>query len=367
MQPCSGLLRQKANNMMHRKSILFISCIALVVCAAYKEISVEAGSIFKVPSNFPQPVYHFKTNPVTQAGFELGRTLFYDPGLSRDSTVSCGACHIQSSAFTHHGHDISHGVDGLLTTRNAPPIMNLAWSTSFMQDGGVADLDLQPLVPITSHVEMDCTTDTIVKRLQKDPAYPAMFKKAFNTSNITSANVLKALSQFILMCVSSNSKYDSVMRNEAVFTKDENAGYLLFKQKCDACHTEPLFTDYSYRDNGIAIGQNKDAGRYNITLQDSDKYKFKVPSLRNLAYTNPYMHNGQVYQLKSVLEQYRFYTMDKPNLDPLLKQNGKPGIPMTNAEEKQLLAFLQTLNDHSFITNKMLADPGTKKPKDAYY
>lgn len=243
-------------------------------CAAYKQIDIQVKSIFKVPSNFPQPAYHFKTNPVTEAGFELGRMLFYDPGLSRDSTVSCGACHIQSSAFTHHGHDISHGIDGLLTTRNAPPIMNLAWSTSFMQDGGVADLDLEPLVPITSHVEMDCTTDTIVRRLQKDAAYPGMFKKAFNSSKITSANMLKALSQFIVMCISSNSKYDSVMRNQgAVFTVDEKAGYLLFKQKCNSCHTEPL---------------------------------------RNLAYTNPYMHNGQIYQLRSVLEQYRYYTVDKP-------------------------------------------------------
>ena len=354
--------------MMYRKIISVVICIITVVCAAYKEISIEADSIFKVPANFPPPVYHFKTNPVTEAGFELGRMLFYDPGLSRDSTVSCGACHIQSSAFTHHGHDISHGIDGLLTTRNAPPVMNLAWSTSFMQDGGVADLDLQPLVPITSHVEMDCKTDTIVRRLQKDADYSALFKKAFRSSKITPANMLKALSQYILMCVSSNSKYDSVMRNEgAVFTDDEKAGYLLFKQKCNSCHTEPLFTDYSYRDNGIKIGQNNDVGRYAITLQDSDKYKFKVPSLRNLNYTNPYMHNGQIYQLKSVLEQYRFYTVDKPNLDPLLKQNGKPGIPMTNIEEKQLLAFLQTLNDASFVKNKMLSDPGIKKPKNEFY
>jgi cytochrome c peroxidase len=351
---------------MFAKKICIVAAVSIILLAFTRITSYQSKSIFKQPSNFPKPVYHFKTNPVTQAGFELGRNLFYDASLSRNYTISCGFCHIQSAAFTHHGHDISHGIDNFVTSRNAPPIMNLAWSTSFMWDGRVTDLDQQSFIPITDHVEMDCSLDTIVARLQQDADYPSMFKKAFGSSKITADNVLKALSQFMLMCVSANSKYDKVMRHEGVlFTADEQAGYAIFKKDCNSCHREPLFSDYSFRNDGFSTS-TKDKGRFEVTHDSSDMYKFKVPSLRNLVYTAPYMHNGQLYQFKSIVPQYRFSVKDNPNLDALLKHDGKTGFEMTDQEAKQLVAFLQTLNDSSFVNNPALSEPELKHPSTIF-
>ena len=348
--------------------IKILAGVFLIALYAFtRATSFHDTSIFKVPANFPKPVYDFKNNPVTQAGFQLGRDLFYDAGFSRNYTISCSFCHIQAAAFTHHGHDISHGIDNLVTMRNAPPVMNLAWSTSFMWDGRIATLDEQPFVPITDHVEMDCSLDTVVARLQAGKDYPALFKKAFGSSKITQQNVLKALSQFMLMCVSANSKYDKVMRHEGeTFTPDETVGYAIFKRDCNSCHKEPLFTDYSFRNNGFNIVSTKDKGRFNATHDSSDMYKFKVPSLRNLAYTAPYMHNGQLYQFRSVIPQYRFYVEDNPNLDTLLVHNAKRGFDMINKEAEQLQAFLETLNDSSFVKNIALSEPDIKHKSTAF-
>ncbi|HEX5152443.1 MAG TPA: cytochrome-c peroxidase [Parafilimonas sp.] len=341
---------------------IFISGIMLTALLAFSTITKQQSKdIFIKPSNFPEPVYHFKTNPVTEAGFVLGRNLFYDARFSRNNTISCGFCHIQSAAFTHHGHDISHGIDNQVTIRNAPPVMNLAWSTSFMWDGRVTDLDKQAIIPITDHVEMDCSLDTVIARLQQDRLYTSMFKKAFGSSKITGDNLLKALSQFMLMCISADSKYDKVMRNEgASFTADEEAGYAVFIKNCNSCHKEPLFTDYSFRNNGFEIVSPADKGRFAVTHDSADLYKFKVPSLRNLAYTASYMHNGQLYQFRAVIPQYRFYVRNNRNLDTLLKHNNKLGIDITNEEAAQLAAFLQTLNDSSFVKNPQLAEPDIK-------
>jgi cytochrome c peroxidase len=352
---------------MFAKNIFIAVIISIALFAFTRITSEQSRSIFKQPSNFPKAVYHFKTNPVTQTGFELGRDLFYDASLSRNYTISCGFCHIQSAAFTHHGHDISHGIDNFVTTRNAPPVMNLAWSTSFMWDGRVTDLDQQPFIPITDHVEMDCSLDTIVYRLQHDADYPSMFKKAFGSSTITADNVLKALSQFMLMCVSANSKYDKVIRHEGLtFTADEQAGYEIFKKDCNGCHREPLFTDYSFRNNGFNAVSTKDKGRFDVTLDSAHMYKFKVPSLRNLAYTAPYMHNGQLYQFKSIIPQYRFFVKDNPQLDALLKHNGKTGFEMTDEQAAQLSAFLQTLNDSSFVNDPTLSEPELEHPSTIF-
>jgi cytochrome c peroxidase len=311
---------------------------------------------FQQPANFPAPVYHFNTNPVTQAGFELGRKLFYDPILSANNTISCSSCHIQTAAFTHRGHSVSHGIFDKLGTRNSPPVMNLAWSTSFMWDGGIFDLDLQPIAPITNHVEMADTLTNVLTKLRKSTKYPALFKKAFGTDEISSTNFLKALAQFMVMCVSSNAKYDSVMRNQSTFTADEQAGYTLFKQKCAACHTEPLFTDRSFRNNGLSISEVNDKGRYLITLHEQDKYTFRVPSLRNLSYTGPYMHDGRLLTLEGVLDHYTSDVQDTLNLDPLLQQNGQRGISMTADEKSKILSFLNTLNDRHFVTDTRFAE-----------
>ncbi|WP_308199007.1 cytochrome-c peroxidase [Chitinophaga sedimenti] len=160
-------------------------------------------------------------------------------------------------------------------------------------------------MPITNPVEMDETMEGVLAKLRAHPQYPGLFKKAFGTPEVTGPRMMKALSQFMVMLVSANAKYDSVMRKQGpVFTADEQAGYVIFKNKCSSCHTEPLFTDHSFRNNGIGIGYNGDEGRYTATLNPADKYRFKVPSLRNLAYTAPYMHDGRLLNLDAVLDHY---------------------------------------------------------------
>ncbi|WP_028788961.1 cytochrome-c peroxidase [Terrimonas ferruginea] len=337
---------------MSKRFWLFsVGFIILVSCS--KDI-VDQFEGFRKPSHFPEPSYALNNNPITKEGFELGRKLFYEPRLSRNNTISCGSCHIQSSAFTQHGHDVSHGIDDRLGKRNSPPIMNLAWSPSFMWDGGVFDLDLQPIAPITAHEEMDESVANVLQKLKAHPDYPKLFKKAFGSEEITTARMMKALSQFMILCVSANAKYDRVKQGKEIFTADEQAGYTVFQQKCSNCHAEPLLTDFSFRNNGIAIGTNNDEGRYLVTLNPADKYKFKVPSLRNLSYTAPYMHDGRFYTLDAVIDHYRSRVQNTPNLDPSL-QPGQ-GIAISDDEKTKLIAFLKTLDDKDFITNRLLSE-----------
>lgn len=346
---------------MNRKHLIVLVFIGLFIIACKKSEPIidriEAFIGFKNPTNFPDPVYNFSSNKITKEGFELGRALFYEGRLSRNNTITCGSCHIQSSAFTQHGHDVSHGIDDRLGTRNSPPIMNLAWNKVFNWGGGVHDLDLQPIIPITTHEEMDENLENVYNKLRAMPKYTAMFKAAFGTEEINTSRFMKALSQFMLMCISSNSKYDKVMRKEAgfSFTADEQEGYLLVKEKCASCHSEPLFTDGSFRNNGLGISPINDKGLFTATLVETDQYKFKVPSLRNLKYTAPFMHDGRFLSLAGVLEHYNLEVMATPNLDPLL--NGtKRGINLTEIQKVKITAFLNTLNDEEFINNKLLAE-----------
>ncbi|GAA3924156.1 cytochrome-c peroxidase [Chitinophaga oryziterrae] len=342
---------------MSKLQWLILSGFIFLIFACSKSEQIAGFIGFQQPATFPAPAYNLANNPVTKEGFELGRKLFYESRLSRNNTISCGFCHLQTSAFTHHGHDVSHGIDDRLGSRNSPPIMNLAWNTTFMWDGGVFDMDLQPIAPITNFVEMDETMENVLNKLRNTPPYPAMFKKAFGSDEITTAHMMKALSQFMLMLVSDQSKYDSVTRKQGVsFTTEEEQGYELYQQKCSSCHKEPLFTDHSFRNNGIGVGPNNDKGRYAITLNPDDKYKFKVPGLRNLAYTAPYMHDGRFYTLQAVLNHYTSEVQDGATLDPLLKQNGRLGIALTTNEQQKLLAFLNTLNDRNFITDKRFSE-----------
>lgn len=316
-----------------------------------------ADSTFPQPSNFPAPVYDFSKNKFNKIRIELGRRLFYDGTLSKNGTVSCGTCHVQASAFSHHGHRLSHGIFDSLGARNAPALQNLAWATSFMWDGGVKDLDLQPFVPITSHVEMGESVESVVDKIRKDPYYPTYFGAAFGTREITTAHVMQALSQFMLAMVSANSKYDKVMRKEGMtFTTEEATGYAVFKDKCASCHKEPFFTDFSFRNNGL-YPYSEDFGRIGITTQPGDKYRFKVPSLRNIALTAPYMHDGRFKNLDFVLQHYTIDVQPTDNIDPLLLQpSGRTGLSLTQPEKEALKSFLNTLTDSTFISNKGLSE-----------
>jgi cytochrome c peroxidase len=311
-----------------------------------------------VPANFPDPVYTFDNNTITKEGFELGKQLFYDTRLSSDGTVSCGTCHRQTFAFADHSHDLSHGVGSQLGSRNAPALSNLIWQSEFFWDGGANHLEVTPLNALTNPVEMGETIENIITRLNRLPIYRQQFKAAFAKDTIDSQQLFRALAQFTGSLVSANSRYDRYVRKEngIQFTEEEKAGLALFQAKCASCHATDLFTDHSYRNNGLDA-TFKDMGRSVITSNLADQGKFKVPSLRNVALTQPYMHDGRFTTLKKILDHYAADVKDSPTLDPLLKQNGQLGIPLTEEEKTKLITFLNTLTDPAFCVDDRFKDP----------
>jgi cytochrome c peroxidase len=314
---------------------------------------------FTVPSNFPALVYDIALNPPTEKGFELGKKLFYDGRLSSDGVVSCGFCHIQENAFTHHGHVFSHGVGDNIGTRNTPSIQNLGYQTAFMYDGAASHLDLQPIIPFTSSIEMNGNFTAAIAMMKSDATYQKLFAVAFKDGQINSENMLKALSQFMLMVTSGNSRFDKYRRNEAggTLTTEELAGYEVFKAKCSSCHATDLMTDNSFRNNGLVVNpQIKDVGRYRVTQLAADYYKFKVPSLRNVEMTAPYMHDGRFGTLEGVLEHYASGVVNSETLDPILNQKDKLGIALTSQEKTQVIAFLKTLTDNQYLTDKRFSE-----------
>ena len=339
-----------------RQNWLPVISIALIFAACGKDEQPFAG--VPQPSNLPQPVYDFSQNPVTEAGFALGKKLFYDRLLSRDTSVACADCHISYAAFSHPDHPTSHGIDNLFGRRNALPVQNMIWKTGFFWDGGVPNLDLVPLNAIQSPVEMDEKPARVLEKLRAHPEYPAMFKNAFGTEEITTADFLHALSQFMAMLVSANSPYDKYVRNEVggTLSADELAGLDVFRQKCASCHTTDLFTDQTYRNNGILSDFTFDKGRFEVSTLPDDLGKFRVPSLRNVAATAPYMHNGKFKTLESVMDHYAAGVKDSPTLDPLLRRSdGTLGIPLSADEKDKLIAFLKTLTDEEFLRDARFA------------
>lgn len=209
---------------------------------------------FKQPEHFPIATYDFASNPVSPEGAELGKALFNEGLLSSNNQISCGSCHHQSSAFTQPSHPLSHGVGDRFTLRNAQPVMNMAWNKNFMWDGMVSNLDSFSLFPMQNHNEMDETPSNVVAKLRNHATYPARFEKVFGTKKLEINHVLKALSQFMLVCNSANSRYDQyTLGKGGSFSADELAGKLTFEQKCSSCHSGVLFTDFSFRNNGLPI------------------------------------------------------------------------------------------------------------------
>lgn len=344
------------NDRLSHIPFLFLAAFGLLGPGCREE-QVALQVKFEAPPHFPALQYDLAQNPVTTEGFLLGRTLFYDGQLSRDNSISCGSCHQQSAGFTHHGHDLSHGIDDQLGNRNTPPVMNLAWHPTLFWDGGVHDLDLLPLAPIENPVEMDEDMANVLEKLRKDARYPPLFQQAFGTPEITTERTLKALAQFMLMCVSADTRYDRYLQGEATALNSlELEGKQVFEQKCGNCHQGALLSDFSFRNNGLGTRFNPDQGRYAITLQEEDRHKFKVPSLRNVIVTAPYMHDGRFYTLDEVFDHYDRGVQPSPTLDPALQADGRLGIALTPAERASIRAFLQALTDSAFIRNPLLSE-----------
>lgn len=342
--------------MKNRNGVILILIVLVLAGVSFMRAPAPAGTSmpFVVPPGFPQPVYNFKENPVTKEGFELGRRLFYDGRLSKDGTIPCASCHQQFGAFATYDHSLSHGFNNSFTTRNAPGLFNLAWQKAFMYDGGINHLDVQPLAPLTAPNEMGENIDSVLVRLRADASYRKMFKAAFGSDVINTQRMTKALSQFVVMIVSANSKYDKVKQGAATFNLAEKLGYDIFKQKCASCHQEPFFTDYSYRNVGLPVDTMlNDYGRMHITNLAADSLKFRVPSLRNVAITFPYMHDGRLYSLLDVMNHYRNSVVKGTTTDSLISNK----IPLSNFEIGQLTAFLYTLTDSSLLKDPRFAPP----------
>lgn len=301
------------------KSVVTLSCfLAMILLLAFKKKTVQ---FFDVPGGWPQPVYDFSKKPLDANKIELGRMLFYDPILSRDSTISCASCHSQYTAFTHTDHDLSHGIEGRIGARNSPALMNLAWANSFMWDGSITHIDEQASAPISNPLEMDEKIGHVVGKLQSSPLYPRLFSDAYGDTVVNKERMLGVLSQFMLTLVSSNSKYDSVMRGQAKFTEHQASGYKLFQRKCARCHTEPLFTNGKFENNGLFVDPTlNDIGKMKVSHNSADSLKFKVPTLRNIEYSKPYMHDGRFKNLSEVLNSYMMGVQHSPTLNPLLQK-----------------------------------------------
>lgn len=343
-----------------RIAIIITLCFFYSIISCTKEEKENYPLDVSIPSNFPPIVYNLESNPVTKYGFELGKKLFYDGKLAADNIVSCGFCHEQSYAFTHHGHNISLGVFDNAGMRNAQPIQNMAFQKEFMWDGAALHLDLQPIIPLTSDLEMGETIGNVIQKLKADKTYPSDFSKAFKDGEINSENLFKALSQFMVMMVSGNSKYDKILRKEEGYqwSDEEKSGYQVFQNKCSECHTGTLQTDETYRNNGLPINPKyNDEGRSKVTGLETDKFKFKVPSLRNIEHTAPYMHDGRFTSLESVLNFYANGVTHTSNLDPILiKNNHELGISLSESEKLEIIAFLKTLSDPTFLNDKRFSE-----------
>ncbi|MBL7815024.1 MAG: c-type cytochrome [Saprospiraceae bacterium] len=304
--------------------------------------------LFSVPQGFPKPVYDFTKNPLTIEKVELGRRLFYEPLLSRDGTISCASCHLSYTGFTHIDHSLSHGIDNRIGTRNSLALVNLAWNKTFMWDGAVNHLDMQALAPLSSRDEMDENMAHVVQKLQQSNRYPRFFQQAFGDSSVTGERILKVISQFMLTLVSANAKYDKVMRNEASFNEYEAKGYELFKKHCASCHTEPLFTHSGFENNGLKPDSIlNDKGRMTITGRKEDSLLFKVPTLRNIEVTYPYMHDGRLPNLQMVLYHYTEGVYQSSTLAKQLRLK----MPLSEEDKVNIIAFLHTLTDETFLRN----------------
>ncbi len=345
-----------------RKSIYILSILGAVLITATNlscnrsngDPSSPEPLQFPLPEGWPPTQYNFSSNPLTKQGFELGRKLFFDGRLSKDGNFPCASCHQPIAAFGTYDHDLSHGFDDQHTLRNAPPLFNLAWHREMQHYGGIANLDEQPPAHITAANEMAETIPGVLSKLNADPEYKAAFRNVFGKEEISTEMMTKALSQYMLMLVSSQSKYDRVKQSKDQFDVNQAAGYEIFKQNCNSCHKEPLFTDLQFRNNGLPVNPDlNDHGRMRITGSSSDSLKFKVPSLRNIAVSFPYMHDGRFSDLSHVLEHYNSGIINGVTTDPLLKNK----IPLSEVERGLLVEFLKTLTDEAFINNPTFVEP----------
>nr|WP_194767407.1 cytochrome c peroxidase [Tamlana sp. I1] len=297
-------------------------------------------------------------NPQTEEGISLGKKLFFDPILSGNNTQACADCHAPEHAFTDPDR-FSTGIDGISGSRNAMPLFNLAWNydEKFFWDGNTFSLEHQAFVPVSDPIEMHSNWQEVSNKLQQHSEYPSLFEKAFGTSKIDSNLVVKAIAQFERTLISSNSKFDKFLLGEAELTPEEQNGFNVFMDEnrgdCFHCHgsdKNPLWTDNIFHNNGLDETFT-DLGLGAVTGDPADNGKFKSPSLRNLAFTAPYMHDGRFATLEEVINHYSEGLKNSSTIDPLMKKVHLGGVGLTDQDKADLKSFLLSLSDYEFINN----------------
>lgn len=295
-------------------------------------------------------------NETSEEGIYLGRKLFYDPILSGDNSQSCASCHQQSRAFSDSKR-FSVGINGISGSLNASAIINAGWQSSAFWNGRAGSLEEQAVEPVESHIEMNLSWETAVFRLQVHDNYPDEFQKVFGTRKITKSLVTKAIAQFERSLISNQSKFDKFLSGDIDLTPMELAGYNLFlseKAECFHCHTRPLFSDDDLHNNGLDA--NPEKGQFAVTSNIYDRGKFRTPTLRNVEFTAPYMHDGRFETLEEVVDFYSDSIKTSYTVDPLMP-NDNGGFHWTSLEKLQLISFLKTLSDTAYINNPEFSNP----------
>ena len=327
-------------------NILFsFTLLFLLSCEKKEEVTYEPN--FAPPSNFPAIKYP-EDNAYNYSRWKLGKKLFYENALSRNQTINCGSCHQTKFAMADN-QALSLGVDGAVGFRNAPTLTNVAYQPYYNFDGGNQTLEMQVLVPIQEHVEFDFNIIEIAKRLANNSTYQNMSKEAYNRE-LDYYVITRALANFERTLISGNSKYDKYTREETSLTAEELRGLNLFtstKTNCNTCHAGFNFTSYAFENNGLSK-EYSDEGRARVTKLDTDKARFKVPTLRNIEKTAPYMHDGSKATLYDVVSHYNSGGNNHVNKNNLIVPLG-----LTQDEMNDLIAFLKTLSDESFISNPL--------------
>ncbi|MFY0671916.1 MAG: c-type cytochrome [Bacteroidia bacterium] len=340
---------------MKQLAFYFLIILILLISSCSRSGDQDTLFDFGIPDYINEKIDEPKYNLTTNKGVALGKKLFFDPILSSSNNISCASCHMPSKSFSDGIAQRTSSLSGNRLLRNSPALHNVGFVDSLFWDGGAPNLEFLNSGPIAHEDEMAQDLGALVMKLNEHPEYPSLFKETFEVENFKFYEVSNALSQYMRSLTSFNSKYDQVKRGEATFTAAEQAGYNLYKAQCASCHTEGLFTDNFYHNNGLDSSYKNDTlfgiekGRFRITFDSLDIGKYKTPNLRNLSFTAPYMHDGRFKTLEEVISHYNNAIKKSPTLDRRLVPKGEKKL--SKEDINSLLAFLQTLNDYQFTRN----------------
>jgi cytochrome c peroxidase len=373
-------------NLLYKVPLLSALAVVLVLVTCKKDETEYDPTPYeiKAPKFFPTRMNIPADNPMTLEGVELGRNLFYDGRMSGstepDKMMSCGTCHLQSRSFEcgidhpKYNGGRPFGITGIETPHYMLPMINLVWNeTGYLWAGSISESNPDPSkrniedlvsMAVTAPHEMAGDTNKTKALIQSIPGYPELFAKAFGSNTVTMDNISKAIAQFVRTLISSDSKFDKYMRGEQQLSSQELNGYVLFMTEdgadCFHCHGgsgNPLFTTNLFYNNGKDSEFNDPRDRFSVTGDPKDRGAYKASTLRNIELTGPYMHDGRFKTLEQVIDFYSQGILWSPNIHPLMHHANEGGIQLTPGEKADLIAFIKTLRDDTFLKNPAFSAP----------